>query len=949
MPPFTEDEARRVPQATRDEIAEAYFAQLPFQPYPVQEEALFAWYTSQQGVLVCAPTGTGKTLIAEAAIFEALQLGRKAYYTTPLIALTDQKYRELKETVMRWGYSPDVVGLVTGNRKLNPDAPIQVVVAEILLNRLLDPGQADWPDVWAVVMDEFHSFNDPERGIVWEFGLSLLPPQVKTLLLSATVGNSTEFVNWLKFRHDRSLMLVQSSDRKIPLTYQWVEDQTLPEQLELMFDGDPAVRLTPALVFCFNRDQCWTVAELFKGKALVTSDQKQQLLTELDQYDWSQGAGPKLKQILQRGIGVHHAGVLPRYRRIVEDLFQKKLLSVAVCTETLAAGINLPARSVVLPTLMKGPFNKKTLVEASSAQQMFGRAGRPQFDDRGYVVALAHEDDVKYFRWKEKFDQIPADTKDAGLLKAKKQLKKKMPRRRDGVVYWTQKQFEQLQVAKSANLESRGPIPWQLLAYMLNLHADVDLLRQLIGKRLLSSNQMEQQYLELNRRLVALWRGRFIELEPPPPFERDDLAAVAAVVPPSDGTADAAEEEDEFVDSEPLDEAAGEDTDHSTVQGQVNRAKPVQTAGGKPGSQSSGPRPSAGSSAPADATAAAPPLFGGWLAAALQSPTTTPPPNASAPQSSEPEREPAAPTAASDSTATDDTELTLAKLSSENANQDLSDKPGPSGPTAPAKPPANVTNHAAGANRAEAVAAASKTARQLLLDYRPQHARANLRLDDFIRLRAIHPVFGIYLIDLLARADDVERIMAVESLLEMPASVGSAIRVPWPDDLPLGPLALEELHPRLLRLGLATVEELVGRPPDDEDDAPRVWTEEPPAKIISLPHKIQRLFQYDNPGIDDVKVKPVWVIGRLREFNWNFNNYITSYKLQKQEGMIFRHLLRGILLFEEVAEVGPRECDYYEWSDFWYGLADAMIDCCQQIDATSTEEILSETRQRGKT
>ncbi len=975
MPPLTEDEAPRVPQATRDEIAEAYFAQLPFQPYPVQEEALFAWYTSQQGVLVCAPTGTGKTLIAEAAIFEALQLNRKAYYTTPLIALTDQKYRELKETVMRWGYSPDVVGLVTGNRKLNPDAPIQVVVAEILLNRLLDPGQADWPQVWAVVMDEFHSFNDPERGIVWEFGLSLLPPQVKTLLLSATVGNSNEFVNWLKFRHDRSLMLVQSGDRKIPLTYQWVEDQTLPEQLELMFDGDPAVRLTPALVFCFNRDQCWTVAELFKGKALVTSDQKQQLLTELDQYDWSQGAGPKLKQILQRGIGVHHAGVLPRYRRIVEDLFQKKLLSVAVCTETLAAGINLPARSVVLPTLMKGPFNKKTLVEPSSAQQMFGRAGRPQFDDRGYVVALAHEDDVKYFRWKEKFDQIPADTKDAGLLKAKKQLKKKMPRRRDGVVYWTQKQFEQLQVAKSANLESRGPIPWQLLAYMLNLHADVDLLRQLIGKRLLSSNQMEQQYLELNRRLVALWRGRFIELEPPPPFERDDLAAVAAVVPPTEGTSEAAEEEDEFAESEPLDEEAGDDTEHRAAAGQANRAKLSQNASGKLGPKQTGQRDAARSREPAAATeAAAAPVFGGWLAAALQPPT----PAKSAPPAAEPERDPVGPTAESESAATDEPELAFAKLSGENANKGLFNKTGPSGTTAAtnpaANPPASVTDSVtdsvtasatdslqanvanrvtgasgAGASGADAVAAAAKTARQLLLDYRPQHARANLRLDDFIRLRAIHPVFGIYLIDLLAGADDVERIMAVESLLEMPASVGSAIRVPWPEELPLGPLALEQLHPRLLRLGLATVEELVGRPPaDEEDDAPRVWTEEPPAKIISLPFKIQRLFQYDNPGIDDVKVKPVWVIGRLREFNWNFNNYITSYKLQKQEGMIFRHLLRGILLFEEVAEVGPRECDYYEWSDFWYGLADAMIDCCQQIDATSTEEILSETRQRGK-
>ena len=158
---------------------------------------MLAWFTENQGVLVCAPTGTGKTLIAEAAIFEALQLGKTAYYTTPLIALTDQKFRELQETVVRWGYSADDVGLVTGSRKVNSQAKILVVVAEILLNRLLHAEAFDFTDVWAVVMDEFHSFNDLERGIVWEFGLGLLPPHVKTLLLSATVGNAREFTSWL--------------------------------------------------------------------------------------------------------------------------------------------------------------------------------------------------------------------------------------------------------------------------------------------------------------------------------------------------------------------------------------------------------------------------------------------------------------------------------------------------------------------------------------------------------------------------------------------------------------------------------------------------------------------------------------------------------------------------------------------------------------------------------
>ena len=136
--------------------------------------------------------------------------------------------------------------------------------------------------------------------------------------------------------------------------------------------------------------------------------------TELERYDWSEGAGPKLKQLLMRGVGVHHAGVLPKYRRMVEELFQRKLLSVATCTETLSAGINLPARSVVVPSIMKGPPDKKKLLDPSTAHQIFGRAGRPQFDKEGHVFVLAHEDDVKIARWREKYDQIPEDTKDPG-------------------------------------------------------------------------------------------------------------------------------------------------------------------------------------------------------------------------------------------------------------------------------------------------------------------------------------------------------------------------------------------------------------------------------------------------------------------------------------------------------------------------------------------------------
>src|SRR6187397_1665563 len=161
---------------TRDELTEAYLRQLPYTPYPVQEDALLAWFDSPQGVLVCAPTGTGKTLIAQAALFEALHTNTVAYYTTPLIALTEQKFHEMQAAAVRWGFAPEDVGLVTGHRKVNPQARVLVVVAEILLNRLLHPEEFQFDQVSAVVMDEFHSFADVERGIVWELSLSLLPP-----------------------------------------------------------------------------------------------------------------------------------------------------------------------------------------------------------------------------------------------------------------------------------------------------------------------------------------------------------------------------------------------------------------------------------------------------------------------------------------------------------------------------------------------------------------------------------------------------------------------------------------------------------------------------------------------------------------------------------------------------------------------------------------------------
>lgn len=783
---------------SRDELAARYLDTLPFDPYPVQEEALLAWFMSEQGVLVCAPTGTGKTVIAEAALFEALHTGRTAYYTTPLIALTEQKFREMQTKAAEWGFHPHDVGLVTGNRRENPDARVLVVVAEILFNRLLHQEVFDFSRTGAVVMDEFHSFADPERGVVWELSLGLLPSHVRLLLLSATVGNAAEFTNWLRRSHDRSLELIQSDERRVPLTYCWAGERLLNEQIEAMASG--AERLTPALVFCFNREECWTIAEQLRGKGLLAEGQQSRLADALARYDWSQGAGPKLKQILLRGVGVHHAGILPKYRRIVEDLFQQKLLSVATCTETLSAGINLPARSVVLPSLMKGPPEKKRLIEPSTAHQIFGRAGRPQYDTRGFVFALPHEDDVKIARWREKYDQIPEDTKDPGLIKAKKAMKKKMPKRRATQQYWNEAQFEKLRRSPPGKLYSKGPLPWRLLAYMIDAESEIDPMRALVGKRLMEGGRGRDAQKDLDRMLLVLHKGGFVRLEPPPPL-------------------DAPARDDDVGDREP---------------------PPGQELG----------------------------TLGRALAEAEQRPV-----------------------------------------------------PGPAGDTS-STPDQEDHNH--GAPR-----------------YRPERAHATPELIKLTLLRSIHPVYGVFLVNQLGIADRAERLQAFESVLELPGSVAHFVRVPPQDQLPPGPLATTRLDSLLLQLGLATEAELVQQQEEDHERRPRSLFDEQRTWVLPVADKLRRLFQYEYPGVHDLKMRPAWAAGELLELGGNFNKYVTAKQLQKQEGIVFRHILRLILLLREVKQLTPPDVSAADWQAELDDLGQRLIASCRDVDATSTDRALA--------
>jgi superfamily II DNA/RNA helicase len=749
---------------SRADLADLYLAQIPYTPYAIQEEALLAWFTADQGVLVCTPTGTGKTLIAQAALFEALHSGTMAYYTTPLIALTEQKFQEMQACAVRWGYKLEDIGLVTGNRRINPNARILVVVAEILLNRLLHTEAFDFNRVSAVVMDEFHSFANPERGIVWELSLGLLPNSIRLLLLSATVGNASEFVTWLERHQCRKLDLVQGKERRVPLTYHWVPDLFLNEQLVEMARGEQAARKTPALVFCFNREECWSVAEQLKGLPLLGPEQKTRLHAEVNKLEWTQGIGPKIRQMLHRGVGVHHAGMLPKYRRVVEDLFEKKLLAVVICTETLAAGINLPARSVVLSRLVKGPHGKERLVDASTAHQIFGRAGRPQYDDRGYIFAVAPEDDVKILRWREKYDAIPETTKDPLLLKAKKALKRKKPSRREGVRYWSESDFKQLQAAPPGKLYSKGPIPWRLLAYMLKLSPEVARVRILIRKRLMDDSRILAAEKILEQMLLVLADGKFVTLE----FEQ--------------------------------------------------RAK-------------------------------------------------------------------------------SETEVSEARQQLEQGSEARKESP----------------------------------PRVLL-------AHATPKLDQLLVFRSIHPLYGAFLSEQLGIANSDELIQALESVLEMPRPLLRYVRVPF--DLPPGPLATTRLDAELVRRGLISAPVGSEGAEEEEDDDDFENSERPPM----LADKLRLLFDATYASVSDVSTQSIWCAGELLRFNGNFNLFVKTRDLVKQEGIVFRHLLRLILLCGEFAQVCPPEIEPGRWQETLSELAQRLTASCREADPASTDEIMEQAR-----
>jgi hypothetical protein len=415
------------------------------EPYPVQEQAIGAIFAGKS-VLVTVPTGTGKTLMAKAALHAALGRDQRAIYTTPLRALTEEKYRELCAD-----FGDDKVGFATGDYKINRDAPIQVEVAEILWNRIVADKHVCPAEI--VVMDEGHYFNDPERGYVWEQSIIGLDPRTQLVVLSATVGHPDRFCHWVELTRRVPMALVESRERKVPLVHEFREEMLIDTVRDLAHSGD-----VPAIVFVFGREQCFEVARLLKSCRRFTTDEEKAKVEALcEEALLPSGCAKELRPLLAHGIGIHHAGILPRYKQLVEQLALERLIKFVVSTETIAAGINLPAKTVVFPALRKFVKQQPRLVTAAEYHQMAGRAGRPQFDDKGLAITLAPEPIVSEIK-KELRDAAKRPGYDEGKIKKSIYNRARSEAQRKGDLVWSPDTHAELVRGEPAELRSKTKI-----------------------------------------------------------------------------------------------------------------------------------------------------------------------------------------------------------------------------------------------------------------------------------------------------------------------------------------------------------------------------------------------------------------------------------------------------------------------------------------------------------
>ena len=413
--------------------------------YPAQETAILELF-EEKNVILNTPTGSGKSLVAAALHFKALVQGKRSVYTCPIKALVNEKWMTLCRE-----FGPDNVGLSTGDATVNREAPILCCTAEILANIALREGsQADFQEV---IMDEFHYYADRERGVAWQVPL-LTMPQARFLLMSATLGETTFFEEELTKRNGRPTVTVQSNDRPVPLDYAYSEISLAQTLERLVSEGK-----SPVYVVHFTQLEAAQSAQDFTSINVATREEKNAIGNALEGFKFSSPYGPEIRRWLKHGIGLHHAGLLPKYRVLVEQLTQKGLLKVVCGTDTLGAGINMPLRTVLFTRLCKFDGQKTAILSARDFHQIAGRAGRKGFDDRGWVVAQAPEHVIENIKLEEK-----------AAKDGKKSVKRKPPEK--NFVNWDKQTFLRLMHARPERLTSRFQVSHGMLLNVLSRKGD---------------------------------------------------------------------------------------------------------------------------------------------------------------------------------------------------------------------------------------------------------------------------------------------------------------------------------------------------------------------------------------------------------------------------------------------------------------------------------------------
>jgi len=424
------------------------------QLYPAQETAILELY-DEKNVILNTPTGSGKSLVATALHFQGIARGRRSIYTCPIKALVNEKFMALCRE-----FGPDNVGLCTGDASVNRDAPILCCTAEILANIALREGAA--ASVRDVVMDEFHYYADRERGVAWQVPLLTLP-QARFLLMSATLGDTTFFEAELTRLTGRPTATVFSTDRPVPLAFEYSE-MPLAKTLETLAAGGRA----PVYVVHFTQLEAAQSAQDFTSINVCTRDEKAAIANVLEGFKFTSPYGPEIKKWLRHGIGLHHAGLLPKYRVLVEQLAQKGLLKIICGTDTLGVGINVPIRTVLFTRLCKFDGQKTGILSARDFHQISGRAGRKGFDDQGWVVAQAPEHVIENLKLAEKTARD-----------GKKNVKRQAPEK--NFVNWDKNTFSRLIAAPPERLASRFQVTHGMLLNVLSREGDgCAAMRQLI-------------------------------------------------------------------------------------------------------------------------------------------------------------------------------------------------------------------------------------------------------------------------------------------------------------------------------------------------------------------------------------------------------------------------------------------------------------------------------------